>query len=327
MAIGAEVVRKKSTKQAVEAEKNISTSKGQTAGLTVSGDGSWRKRGFSSLFGFASLIGWYTSKVLNVIVKSKYCKSCEHWQKNTDSAEYEKWFNSHQEVCQANHSDSAGKMEVDAVLEMFQRSESLYDTRYINYIGDGDSKTYKGIVDGKPYNDLTLLKKKCVGHVQKRMGSRLRNLKKENKKIGGRGKLTAKLIDELSIYYGLAIRRHPDSVEDMRNEIWAILYHKISTDENPQHEKCPAGEDSWCSWQRARANNTLEEYSHKPALPIEVFEAVKKIYEDLSAEDLLSRCLGAYTQNSNESFNSVVWTIAPKTISSGKRILDRNRYN
>lgn len=49
----------------------------------------------------------------------------------------------------------------------------------------------------------------------------------------------------------------------------------------------------------------------------------QKIYEDLSAEDLLSRCLGAYTQNSNESsLNSVVWTIAPKTISSGKRILD-----
>lgn len=79
----------------------------------------------------------------------------------------------------------------------------MYDTCYINYIGDGDSKTYKGIVDGKPYNDLTLLKKECVGHVQKRMGSRLRNLKKE-KKTGGRGKLTAKLIDELSIYYGLA---------------------------------------------------------------------------------------------------------------------------
>jgi len=108
----------------------------------------------------------------------------------------------------------------------------------------------------------------------------------------------------------------------MRNEIWATLYHKISAGQNPQHEKCPTGEDSWCSWQRARANNTLKEYSYKSALSIEVFKAMKKIYVDLSAEELLSRCLGAYTQNSNESFNSVVWTITPKTISSGKRILD-----
>ncbi|EFN70337.1 hypothetical protein EAG_13579, partial [Camponotus floridanus] len=48
--------------------------------------------------------------------------------------------------------------------------------KYINYIGDGDSKTYKGIVDAKPYGDFIVAKKECIGHVQKRMGSRLRNL-------------------------------------------------------------------------------------------------------------------------------------------------------
>ncbi|XP_051170528.1 uncharacterized protein LOC127287569 [Leptopilina boulardi] len=31
---------------------------------------------------------------------------------------------------------------------------------------------------------------------------------------------------------------------------------------------------------------------------------------------------GGYTQNQNESFNSVVWAIAPKSMSSGKKILD-----
>ncbi|XP_025163941.1 uncharacterized protein LOC112590740 [Harpegnathos saltator] len=39
-------------------------------------------------------------------------------------------------------------------------------------------------------------------------------------------------------------------------------------------------------------------------------------------DDLLKRCTGGYTQNSNESFNSIVWSIAPKTRSSGKKILD-----
>lgn len=57
------------------------------------------------------------------------------------------------------------------------------------------------------------------------------------KNIGGKGKLTGKLIDELTIYYGLAIRRNTGSIKNMKKEIWATLYHKISTDENPQHDK------------------------------------------------------------------------------------------
>jgi len=32
--------------------------------------------------------------------------------------------------------------------------------------------------------------------------------------------------------------------------------------------------------------------------------------------------LGGFTQNANESLNSVVWSIAPKVISSGKTIID-----
>lgn len=90
------------------------------------------------------------------------------------------------------------------------------------------------------------LLKKCVGHVQKRMGARLRKAKKDNSGIGGKGagKLTDKVINEFSLYYGLAIRRHPDCVESMKNEIWATYYHKSSSDKNPQHQNCPAGSSS-----------------------------------------------------------------------------------
>lgn len=213
-------------------------------------------------------------------------------------------------------------MEPDAVVQMFSRSESTYNVRYAYYVGDGDSKTFKSIQDAKPYGNFAVTKKECIGHVQKRLGTRLRNLKKEVKNLGGRGKLTGKLIDELSVYYGLAIRRNTDSVENMRNEIYATLYHKISSDEKPQHDKCPVGTDSWCSWQRAKASHTLDVYTHKPAMSMQVFDAVQKIYEDLTRDDLLSRCLGGFTQNANESLNAVVWTIAPKAISSGKAVVD-----
>lgn len=322
LSIATSVVRLKSTQKAAAQEKEMCVEKGQNDGLIVSGDGSWRKRGFPSLFGLVSLIGWYIGKVVDVLVKSKYCKSCEFWKKKKETAEYEEWAQLHEEECQANHEGSAGKMEVDAVIEMFHRSERLHKVKYAQYIGDGDCKTFKGILDAQPYENFIIRKKECIDHIQKRMGTRLRTIKKSTKGLGGKGKLTGKLIDELTIYYGLAIRRNHDCMEKMKEEIWATLFNKISTDDDPQHDKCPIGEKSWCSWQKAKALNQLADYKHKPSMKITVFNAIKPAYEELSRDDLLNRCLGGYTQNNNESFNSVVWSIAPKTSSSGKLIVD-----
>lgn len=73
---------------------------------------------------------------------------------------------------------------------------------------------------------------------------------------------------------------------------------------------------------RDKASGLLSSFMHKPSMHKDVFKAIKPIYEELSSDDLLSRCLGGYTQNTNESFNSVVWSIAPKAVSSGKTVLD-----
>ncbi|KYN50510.1 hypothetical protein ALC57_00149 [Trachymyrmex cornetzi] len=318
--IATETVREFSMKRAAEDEKKQTEENRLNTGISVSGDGSWRKRGFSSLFGVTSLIGWFTGKILDIEVKSKYCKACEHWKNKLDTAEYGEWFETHADQCQANHEGSSGKMEVDAVVEMFQRSEALHGLQYANYIGDGDSKTFKGILDVQPYENLLVTKRECIDHVQKRMGTRLRKLKKTVKGLGGKGKgkLTDKVIDQLTIYYGLAIRRNPNSLEKMRNDIWATLYHKISTDENPQHEKCS---ESWCEWKKAEAAGSLDSFQHKPPLTDFVFQSIKPIYEDLSRDDLLNRCLGGFTQNCNESFNATVWQLAPKAYSSGKKVL------
>ncbi|CAB3241671.1 unnamed protein product [Arctia plantaginis] len=48
--------------------------------LSVSGDGTWKKRGYSSLFGVTSLIGHFTGKVLDILVKSSYCHECKTWE-------------------------------------------------------------------------------------------------------------------------------------------------------------------------------------------------------------------------------------------------------
>lgn len=184
---------------------------------------------------------------MDAIVRSKYYRSCEFWKNKEGTADYKEWAQSNANECQINHEGSSDEMNVDAIVEMFSRSEELYNVKYSNYIGDGDSKTFKSVVGSQLFKDFTRCKKECINHVQKRMGMRLRDLKISTRGLGGKGKLTSSLIDELTIYYSLAIRRNHDSVEKMRDAIWATLCHKISTDKKPQHENCPEDADSWCS--------------------------------------------------------------------------------
>ena len=145
---------------------------------------------------------------------------------------------------------------------------------YTNYVGDGDTKTFKAILDAKPYENVGVIKSECVGHVEKRMANRLRNVKK-SVKFGGEGKLMDALIKKLTKYYGQAIRRNAHSKEDMMKGIMATYYHLISTDEQPQHYFCPTGVDSWCEYNAVQAENLpfdhpapLHEDVQKNILPI-----------------------------------------------------------
>ena len=126
---------------------------------------------------------------------------------------------------------------------------------YEDFLGDGDSVTFKRVREAQPYaeHNIEVKKKECVGHVGKRMGGRLRALlKKKTKGLGGRGKFTRKEVDKLSSYYGKAVRDNKEDPLKMRDAIWAF-YHRASSDTKPQHHLCPPGEDSCCKWQRAQA--------------------------------------------------------------------------
>lgn len=164
-------VTKASMKQAAEEEVSLTGS----SDVTVSGDGTWKTRGHTSRVGVTTVIGSETGKVIDRYVSSSYCKSCEA-AKNVSKEKLPQWKSEHQKVCSKNHSGSAAQMEVNGIVEMFSRSEETYGVRYVNYIGDGDCKTFTGITNKNPYS-VPVSKIECVGHVQKRMGARLRKLK------------------------------------------------------------------------------------------------------------------------------------------------------
>ena len=84
----------------------------------------------------------------------------------------------HQHECQANFSGSSGAMDAAGLLNIFQRSIEKHGFRYVEFLGDGDSKAHKKLVEEKVYGEIEVETLECVGHVQKRLGSRLPSLKK-----------------------------------------------------------------------------------------------------------------------------------------------------
>lgn len=56
-----------------------------------------------------------------------------------------------------------GRKDGDIIKEMFLQSEKKFGVKYINYIDDGDSKTYKDILDINPYgNDYPVIKSEYI---------------------------------------------------------------------------------------------------------------------------------------------------------------------
>ncbi|GFW65183.1 uncharacterized protein TNCV_394491 [Trichonephila clavipes] len=74
---------------------------------------------------------------------------------------------------------SSGNMEAVGAFRIFERSLIKRDLQYTGYYGDGDSKSFLQVKD--IYGENSVTKLECIGHIQKRVGSRLRKLKKNTK--------------------------------------------------------------------------------------------------------------------------------------------------
>ena len=94
--------------------------------------------------------------------------------------EYIFWKVNHGKDCEINHFQSSGAMESAGAQSFFHWSVDKYNIRYAHYIGDDDAESFKKVLESKPYGDnLIPCKLKCVGHVQKRLGTRLRKLRND----------------------------------------------------------------------------------------------------------------------------------------------------
>ena len=142
---------------------------------------------------------------------SNKCTVFQIRNKKNGSPEYDVWKTEHK--CSINHKGSASSLETAGAIEIFQRSINNHKLRYNNYIGDGDSSSFNKVVQSKPYGETFIINKlKCVGHIQKRLGCRLRTLRQiykgkklsDGKGISGKARLTDRAINLLQNYFGVA---------------------------------------------------------------------------------------------------------------------------
>lgn len=178
----------------------------------------------------------------------------------------------------------------------------------------------------------------CIGHVQKRIGTALRDLKKktkgklvDGKSVGGKGhRLSDKSIDKLQEYYGKAIRGNvnrnaksnkeiDESITKMQHAILAVLHHTVMLpDPKQRHKFCPKEEDSWCEYIRTKKEVAPKNH----CLDAVFFKFLQPVFTRLSERSLLLRCLPGYSQNQNERLNGIVWSKAPKHKFKGPKALE-----
>ncbi|XP_045134439.1 uncharacterized protein LOC123518003 [Portunus trituberculatus] len=284
--------------------------------LDVSFDATWH----TSKVGMSVMIEVHTSFIIDYEILSKYCHGCtlkknQLKKKSVTEEEYNTWKTKHdaEGSCAINYDGPSGGMEVEAARRLFARSRDL-KFEYENLVSDGDANSYKAVLamnnGNGPYQHTQVTKIECINHVQKRMGTRLRKLREQEKidtttrtgskirrsLLGGRNKLTDNAIDKMQSFFGKHIRDNVGAdYLTMKKAVMSSFHHIFSTDENPRHGLCKEGINSWCFYQKALAEGKKkEEIKHKKSLVVnldqEAQKKIRQVYDALTTRHLGEMC-------------------------------------
>ncbi|KAF8793037.1 hypothetical protein HNY73_004566 [Argiope bruennichi] len=328
--VSRKIVRKKHQELSSAVEENLD----DAIDITVSYDGTWQKRGHSSLYGIGIIVDILTGLIIDFEIISKYCPECTTAKRDLGekSPEFSIWYKTHKSDCSKNYMGSSNSMETKAAEILWKRSIKNCGMRYVSVVSDGDAKTYQHVSELNVYGeDVEITKEECVNHVAKRLGTGLRKKVKECQSkgitLGGRkvGSLKESTILKLTNYYRKAIKENVPDVQKMKSAIFASLFHCSSTDKTPKHSNALLVLLHGVFYQRALANNE-EPKSHstmKTKLSELVLEKILPIYQRLANNELFCEMASEKTQNANESIHSIIWKNCPKEIFVLKEIWEK----
>lgn len=291
--------------------------------IGASGDGSWNKRGRTSLISMESLADYETNLILAIFIGSKYCPIHKRGEPCPDPSK-----------CLANYVGSSGGMEAAGMIEIVKSLYYQHGVRLVEYLGDGDSSAFLRLSEAiaKLFPDWPkLVKLECINHVGKRAGTQIRVVVQSYKGktipelggrtgLGGKDRLTGNVIDRLQRTYQFTIRDSQGDPEQMGKRVMAIYNHVTSTDEKPNHGGCDI---RYCKY-----TGELDHYKHADHfhLPPPIMGPIKKTFEALSEPKLMQACAHGKTQNTNECFNSTVWHILPKSQFANKQLVELGTF-
>ncbi|ROT82000.1 hypothetical protein C7M84_024854 [Penaeus vannamei] len=319
-------------KEFYRTDQNVAPDADGISDIIVSFDCAWETRGHQSHIGLAFIVEANTGAILDKQVLCNLCSVCERKRQSLPANDYANWFLSHTH-CSKNFDGPAGRMEAEEAQRMFLRSTD-FGLWYAYFVGDGDSSAYRSVrfIYGP---DREVVKYVSVNHVGKRMGTRLRKLKgtlttpvtTRTGRVMRRSLLACTLInkniDLSSRLSTLALKR---SIKPAwrtcgrTQRAFLLSFFQRFLGAAPVLSRCA---DSWCFYNTARAAGRVprshsQENLFLRTVPPAVLQEIRAVYEDLTKDDLLSRCLPEYTQNPNESLQSKVWRKCSKSKFAGK---------
>lgn len=305
--------------------------------INVVADGCWSKRSYktnySALSGAAAIVGQHTGKVLYLGVKNKYCSFCNYHQNKGETPPH---------ACFKNYSGSSSGMESQTIAEGFKCSEAMYGIRYAKLIADGDSSTYKKILEVRPYKTLTVEKIECRNHLLRNFCNKLKALTTETTFPVQLRKLLSNNILRFrgAIVRAISYRKieaTSDSIRLLKKDIDNSICHIFGEHNNCAHYFCKPKEDE-NQMQKLRQypeflsklNKIISQISvHSRSLIQDVDSNVVEHFNSRIAKFIgakrinfskrgsyLTRCMGAVV-----SFNSKT----PHTI-FGKNFYNRKKY-
>ncbi|GBM49384.1 hypothetical protein AVEN_32515-1 [Araneus ventricosus] len=325
--VSLKIIRQKHNELASPSDKNE-----DIIDITVSYDGTWQKRGHTSLYCIAIVADILTVVVIDYEILSKYCPEYTTAKRDLGehNVDFSIWYKAHKPESSENYVGSSNAMDVKAAEIFWTRSIENCSMRYMNVLSDCDSKTYQHLLELDVYDDgMKISKEKCLNHVAKRLGTGLRNKVKEWRSkgvtIGGRKEESLKESTTLKLtnFYRKDIKDNVPDVQKMKTAIVSSMIHTSSTDKAPKHNKGPTGLKSWCFYQRTLTNNKKpnSHSSIKTKLSKQALEKILPVYQRL-ANNEQTRCVSGKTQNVNERIHSVIWKNCPKETSVFKTRLE-----
>ena len=128
------------------------------------------KHGHTSQFVIISVISYETGDVLDL---------CKLHKSRLTTEEYEEWLLEHKysKQCKKNYEGSSGSLERASIHIFFKCSIQKLKLIHISLLGDGDTKSIEELNLNKHFGPhITVTKEECVGHIAKRLYTRLKYL-------------------------------------------------------------------------------------------------------------------------------------------------------